>query len=82
MPILGTGVIVPGGAPVTVTTEGNAGISVGVRGAKHRVHYKLGGTNIYQFGVGNEQSNLILEKASEVTINNLGNSDISYDVYV
>jgi len=78
---IATGTIAPGSSTTTVT-EDMRGITVGVKGKKHRIHYKLGGTNVYQFGIGNEQNCLTLDAASEVTVVNLGDTDISFDIYV
>ena len=78
---IATGTITSGNS-VTTVTEDMRGITVGVMGKRHRVHYKLGGTNVYQFGVGNEQQSLVLDAASEITVYNLGDTDINFDIYV
>jgi len=81
MPNIATGTITPGNS-ITTPTADKRGITVGVKGKKFRIHFKLGGTNVYQFGIGNEQDSLTLDAASEVTILNLGDTNISFDIYV
>jgi len=78
----GTQTIASKGAGTPVVTNDYTGIAVGVKGKRFRIQYKLGGDQVYDFGDFNAYQNKVITKASEVTVVNLGDTPVSYDVFV
>ena len=78
----GTVILANKGAGTPVDTDGQTGITVGVKGVRFRIQYKLGGDQIYDFGDFNAYQTRVITKASEVTVVNLTGHPVSYDVFV